>query len=137
MGAVGDGYVSNSLELETNGVKSLFVHHGASAGVGGTEGNAGRNLLRNVQLEALKDGTRPPDIIYTGHVHVPNYTTLSYRKRGFEYGVMHYVITPSWQMKTRYAWQRAPVAVNRIGGVIHEIKADGLVTIPRFVVMET
>lgn len=49
--------------------------------------------------------------------------------------IIHGVILPSWQQKTRYAWQAAPVARNKIGGVYQEIKADGTICNPVFSVM--
>lgn len=139
MNAVMDGeyYFHDLLKLETNGVMSWFVHHGPGAGVGPNEGNALRNWLRNIYFDALKDGLRPPDIVYSGHTHTPNWQPYAYRTSGFIWRSMHGIILPSWQMKTAYAWQKAPVNKNRIGGVIHEIKADGTVTIPRFSVMES
>ena len=133
----GDFYSWDYLSLNTNGAYSLFVHHGGGVSAGANEGNAQKNTLRNMQIEAMKDGTRPPDIVYSGHVHTPTYQTHTYRANGFDYRTMHYVITPSWQMKTRYAWMKAPINKNRIGGVIHEIKADGTITIPKFIVMTT
>jgi hypothetical protein len=132
----GDNYVHNKLALETNGVLSWFVHHGPGAGVGANEGNALRNWMRGIYYDCLKDGSRVPDIIYSGHVHNPTYTPLGIRLRCFEFKNMHAVILPSWQNKTAYAWQKAPVQKNKIGGVIHEIKSDGTICIPVFSVSE-
>lgn len=75
----GDFFVHDFLQLETNGMISWFVHHGKSAGEGANEGNAFKNWMRNIQVDAMKDGRRPPDIIFTGHVHVPTYSAHSYR----------------------------------------------------------
>lgn len=132
----GEFYVWDFLELEVNGVVSWFVHHGPNAGAGPNEGNSLRNWLKNIYYDAIKDGTKIPDIIYTGHVHNPTYQPFGYRVNGMEFKNMHGVILPSWQLKTAYAWMRAPVSKNKIGGVYHEIKADGTITIPRFSVME-
>lgn len=132
----GDFYSWDFLQLESNGALSWFVHHGPSAGAGPNEGNQARNWLRNIYFDALKDGRRIPDIIYTGHVHVPTYSTYIYRKQ-MNFGVLHGIITPSWQMKTTYAWMKAPVSKNKIGGVVQEIKADGTISVPRFSIMES
>lgn len=138
LNAVPDGNFAawNFLELNTNGVKSWFTHHGGAVAMGANEGNSQKNALRNIQIEAMKDGRIPPTVFYSGHVHTPTYQTHTYRVNGYEYRTMHYIITPSWQTKTRYAWMKAPIHKNKVGGVIHEIKADGLVTIPRFLVMD-
>ncbi len=126
--------VSDFLRLDTNGVVSWFVHHGKGAGMGDSEGNAIRNWLKAIRNEAMKDNTETPDIIYTGHVHQPTYSTYTYRN-SMQFRNMHGIVLPSWQLKTRYAWKVAPVSKNRIGGVLHEIKADGTITVPQFSVM--
>lgn len=133
MNAVPDGdyFVHDVLELETNGVLCWWAHHGPARGAGPNEGNAVRNWLRNVYYDALNDKRRPPDIVYTGHVHDPTYSSFIYRER-MNFKALHGVILPSWQHKTAYAYKKSPVSLNKIGGVWHEIKADGTVTIPRF-----
>lgn len=136
MNAVPDGefYVWDFLPLVTNGVLSWFVHHGPGAGDGPNEGNAVRNWLRNIQINAGKDEDSVPDIVYTGHVHNPTYSTFVWRNK-MNFKSMHGIITPSWQAKTSYAWMKAPVSKNKIGGVIQEIKADGTICVPQFSVM--
>lgn len=137
MNAVMDGefYFYDLLKLETNGIMSWFVHHGPGRGEGANEGNSVRNWLRNIYMECQKDGKRIPDILYTGHVHYPTYSTYVYRER-MNFRAMHGVILPSWQAKTSFGYMKAPVQANQIGGVLHEIKADATVTIPRFCVRE-
>jgi hypothetical protein len=112
------------------------VHHGPSRGKGANEGNPVINWLKNIYYDALKDGSQTPDIIYTGHVHDPTYASWAWRGQNFTWHQMHGVILPSWQMKTTYAWMKAPVSKNRIGGVYQEIKADGTIAIPKFCVMD-
>jgi len=129
-------YVWDFLPLETNGVLSWFVHHGPGRGAGANEGNTMRNWLRNICLESMKDNHRVPDILYTGHVHEPTYSSYVWREQ-MNFKTMHGIILPSWQMKTAYSWMVAPVNKNKIGGVYHEIKADGTIAIPKFSVMES
>ena len=132
----GEFYAWEFLALITNGALSWFVHHGPRPGQGANETNGLHNWLKGIYYDALKDRRSIPDIVYTGHVHQPTYAPFGYRI-GMEFHNMHGVILPSWQMKTSFAWQKAPVSKNKIGGVIHEIKADGTVTIPKFSIMET
>ena len=132
----GDFYSWNSLKLESNGIQSWFTHHGPAAGSGANEGNSMRNWLRGIYFDALKDGTRIPDIIYSGHVHNPTYSVFSHRQ-GMVFRNMHGIITPSWQLKTTYAWMKAPVSKNKIGGVYQTIKADGTISVPSFCIMVT
>jgi hypothetical protein len=132
----GDFHAYEFLELNTNGVLSWFVHHGPNKGGGANEGNTVRNWLKEIYFDALKDERRVPDIIYTGHVHAPTYSSYVYRKQ-MDFKTMHGIICPSWQMKTAYAYMKVPVGANKIGGVIHEIKADGTITVPKFSVLMT
>ncbi len=132
----GDFYAWNILKLNSNGVVSWFVHHGPTRGKGSNEGNSMRNWLKDIYNEAVKDGTPIPDIVYTGHVHDPTYSSYIHRNK-MEFRTIHGIILPSWQMKTDYGYQVAAVSKNKIGGVYHEIKADGTICIPKFSVMET
>ena len=127
----GDWWVYDALELEVNGVLVNWVHHGPRKGEGANEGNAVRNWLRNIYYDANKDGYKSPQIVYTGHVHDPTYSTYVYRNR-MVFETMHGIVLPSWQGKTAYAWKAAPMSRNKVGGVYQEIKADGTVCIPRF-----
>lgn len=139
MNAVPEGefYVWNLLDLTTNGTRSWFVHHGKGRGDGANEGNAVRNWLRSIHFDALKDKHSTPDVIYTGHVHDPTYSNYVYRDK-MVFKMLHGIILPSWQAKTSYAYMRAPISRNKIGGVYHEISAAGkLVMPPEFSIMET
>ena len=132
----GEYYVHDLLKLKTNGAVSWYVHHGPSAGKGANEGNPMRNWLKNIYYDALKDNTEIPDIVHTAHVHTPDYQPIGIRLNGYVYKIMHGIISPSWQKKTRYAHMVAPVQRNRIGGVYQEIKSDGTICIPKFCVMD-
>ena len=123
------------LKMKTNGAMSWFTHHGPAAGKGANEGNSVRNWLKNIHVDALRDEGKAPDIVYTGHVHKPIYSVYSARGRDYQYQNIHGIILPSWQGKTRYAWKVAAMESNMIGGVIHEIKADGVIAAPEFIVM--
>lgn len=138
LNAVMDGsfHVHNLLKLSVNNLSVWFVHHGPRLGMGANEGNGLRNWLRTIYIDCIKDGQKQPDIIYTGHVHQPGYAVFETREK-MTYKLMHAIITPSWQMKTRYAHMAAPVAKNKIGGVFQAITADGLIGTPVFSVMET
>jgi hypothetical protein len=132
----GDFYAWDFLELEINGTVSWFVHHGPGRGEGPNEGNAMRNWLRCIQQEAVKDDRKIPDVVWTGHVHYPTYSSYVWRDK-MNFKTVHGIITPSWQLKTSYGWMRAAVQTGKIGGVSLEIKADGTICIPKFSVMES
>lgn len=131
-----DLYMHNHLELVVNGRPIWFVHHGPPAGKGANEGNAVRNWLRDIYWDAKKDNNQPPAMVFTGHVHTPTYSAYIANDKGV-YFLMHGIICPSFQAKTRYAHMAAPVARNKIGAVWCELKADGEIKTPIFSLMET
>ncbi len=132
----GDFYVHDLLKLQINGQEVWYVHHGPRLGMGANEGNALRNWLKAIYFDCIKDGQKHPDIVFTGHVHQPGYAPYETREK-MVYKLMHGIITPSWQMKTRYAHMAAPVAKNKIGGVYQLITAGGMIGTPVFSVLET
>jgi hypothetical protein len=113
-----------------------FLHHGKGRGKGASEGNALRNWLRDVHIDCEKVGKRTPDLIVSGHVHTPTYANYVYRK-GSSFRMIHGVICPSWQSKTRFAWKVAPVDLNEVGSTFIEIKADGEIRLPHFELLDT
>lgn len=116
--------VYDFLPLEVNGRLLWFLHHGGNAGKGHTEGDALRNWLKRIYWQCVKDKRRVPDVIISGHVHTPAYSTYVQ-----DYHTLHGIILPSWQSKTRYAYMVAPTDVNKVGMQTLEIKADGVIVI--------
>jgi hypothetical protein len=129
-------YATDHLCLTVNGRELWFVHQGKNAGAGANEGNALRNWLRDIYFDALKAETRPPDVIYSGHFHQPTYQTYV-ANSNMTFKMVHGIVAPSWQLKTRFAYKVAAVARNRIGGVTQVVTTDGDIRIPKFCVCET
>jgi hypothetical protein len=130
-------YVNEVLELDINGLRHLFLHHGKARGAGTNEGNALRNYLRDTRDDREKDGLSRIDVLWSGHTHGHTYATHIKRVTGGNYHVFHGVICPSLQAKTRYAYGKVPAAVNSVGGVFVKVTADGTLGLPRFVVQAT
>lgn len=130
-------WVSDVLTLPINGVVNVFAHHGKDRGNGDNEGNALRNFLRDIRRNREKDGLHRIDVLWSGHTHGHTYTTHIARERDGNFDVMHGVILPSWQSKTRYAYGKVPLVVNSVGGAYVKIGADGSFGTPRFVVQTT
>jgi predicted phosphodiesterase len=128
-------HIFDKLELTINGVEIWAAHHGPSRGSGPNAGNTLRNWLRNIHYECLSDGLQMPDMIVTGHTHTPCYQCYI-QDWGDGYHILHGIICPSWQSKTRYAFRKAPVQLNRIGLVSFEITASGNIIPPKFMVMK-
>jgi hypothetical protein len=130
-------FVNEILSLNINGLMNVFAHHGKNRGAGGNEGNALRNFLRDVRFDREKDGLPQIDILWSGHTHGHTWANHVARKRDGNFHVMHGVICPSFQAKTRYALAKVPMAVNSVGGVFAKIGVDGTFSNPRFVVQTT
>lgn len=128
--------VFDFLELEINGRLLWFLHHGKSKGRGPNDGNSLRNWLRDVYFDCQKAGTRPPDVLISGHTHTPVYNVYVISNKD-GYHMMHGLVCPSWQAKTRYAWKQAPTEINEVGAVFLEIRADGEIRLPVLLKMET
>ena len=130
-------HVHEILTLNINGLAHMFLHHGKARGRGVNEGNALRNYLRDTRAERAKDGLSRLDVMWSGHTHGHMYESHVDRLPGGEYHILHGIICPSWQAKTRYAYGKVPSAVNSVGGVFVKIGADGTFGLPRFVVQVT
>jgi hypothetical protein len=126
----------DQLELEVNGKMLWIAHHGKKKGAGANEGNALRNFLRDQYLDCKKIDRRPPNILISGHVHTAAWNMYVAREKA-GYHVVHGIICPSWQAKTRFVYKAAPMEVNEIGAVFLEIAADGQIGTPHFELMET
>ena len=131
MMAVPNGPVNawDELRLNINGRRIWFVHHGPSAGRGANQGNALRNWLRDLFLECVQENQSPPDFVITGHTHKPYYTPYVGRLNG-QYHLVHGMICPSWQSKTRYAYKAAPLETNKIGMQWFEVTKHGAILPP-------
>ncbi len=130
------GRVFDHLSLNINGRTIWFAHHGKGRGTGANEGNGLIILLRNIYFDNLKLGLASPDMIITGHTHTPAYSVFTVRERE-NFRMMHAIIAPSWQRKTRYGYKAAPVEVNEIGAVTFDISRSGEISQPKFILMQT
>jgi hypothetical protein len=127
----GEKYAFDFLPLSVNNKILWFAHHGGRAGKGANKGNALRNNLKHVYFDCLNEKQMPPDMLITGHSHDPFYETYN-QWLGDDIHVLHGIILPSWQKKTRFAYRVAPVQVNKIGMAYFEITAEGEIHKPRF-----
>lgn len=110
----------HELKINVNGREIWYTHHGARPGAGANEGNAIRNWLRDRYWEMKREGRRPPDVIYMSHYHKTVYNTYV-----DDYHVIHGVVLPSWQIKTRFALRTSPFQRNDIGMTFAEITSSG------------
>jgi hypothetical protein len=114
------------LPLEINGKLSWFLHQGAGPGKGANIGNSLVAWMRNKYFELLEAGQRIPDLIVSGHYHVPVYTTFTRN-----YKTMHGVICPSMQLKTRFGYKVAAAERENTGVTTIDIPANGEIKVNR------
>lgn len=129
-------HIFDFLELEINGRLLWLLHHGKGRGRGAAEGNSLRNWLRDVYFDCVKTNRRPPDMVISGHTHTPTWNVYVV-SNGNGFHMMHGIVCPSFQSKTRFAYKVAPVEKNEVGAVFLEIKADGEIKTPVILRMET
>jgi len=115
-------YCANFLEMHLNGVKVWLYHQGVAAGNYPTRGEALMRQLKKIWYQCKMRGETPPDLVITAHTHDPVYSVYSQ-----DWHTIHGVILPSWQEKTRYANDKLPVAINKIGMQAIQISEDGII----------
>ena len=131
----GNVHAWDELQLIVNGKHIWFAHQGTSAGRGANQGNALRNWLKDIFTECVQEGNTPPDFIVTGHSHKPYYTPYCGRLNG-DYHLVHGMICPSWQSKTRFGYKVAALQKNKIGMQWFTVTKDGHITQPKEMVMK-
>lgn len=113
--------VSDFLQVEINNRLIWCLHQGAGVGKGINKGNSLRNWMKNKYVERLEQGLRVPDIVMSGHYHDPWYEPLARDGKI----VMHGLILPPWQLKTRFGYRVAAAEVEKVGISAIDIKEDG------------
>jgi hypothetical protein len=109
--------------LEVGGVSIDYAHHGP--GPGGREwlrGNEARFYLRNIMMQEIGRGAKPPRLVLRGHVHTYTKETLEWA--GYESTL---IISPSFCLLGDYARQamRSPHLIGN-GLVVVEIRDGNL-----------
>lgn len=131
-----DLYVYDHLEMVLNDKTIWFAHHGPKKGKGANEGGPIYNWLKTIYFDAKKHQRPVPDLTVTGHVHTAAYSVYVPRE-GNQWKMMHGIICPSFQQKTRFGYKVAAVDVNEIGAVFVNISADGHIGMPEFILADT
>lgn len=118
-------YTSDFLELHLNGVKTWAYHHGLSAGDYPNKGNALHNQLKRIYYKCQAERITPPGLVLSAHTHDPWKDVFS-----SDWFDMTGIILPSWQDKTRYANDKMPLAINKIGMQLITIDDNGNINAP-------
>lgn len=124
LGAVPDScgnYARMELRKDLDGSLIHFLHHVGTVSSNAYEASAVGKELAETFTEAGRWGTRPPDMIVRSHRH--RYIQIHLPTKNGR-GIA--VVTPSWQLKTPFAYRIAGARVStpQIGGIIIR-KTDG------------
>jgi len=114
----------DELKLNQYGKKIQFTHQWTSAGNGANEGNPVINGLRAMYYNSLKEGWQMSDLTIGSHYHKATMGSYSQNWKTY-YGM----ITPSFQMKTRFGQKVSAFQRNDIGLGLFEVAPNGLLTI--------
>ena len=114
----------DELKLKQFGNDIWFVHQWKGAGDGTNEGNSVSNGLKAMYYNSLKEGWKMPRVVIGSHYHKATMGSWSQNWQTF-YGM----ITPSFQMKTRFGQKVSAFQRNDIGVGLIEVAADGLLAI--------
>lgn len=125
------GSFFDELKLTQNGRKIWFVHQWGSAGNGHSEGDSLRNSIKSVYYNSLKEKYVMPDVIISSHYHKA--TMASYSQN---YKTYYGIITPSFQLKTRFSQKVSAFSRNDIGVSLIEISSSGLIGIHEPILMK-
>ncbi len=120
----------DELKLNQYGKNLWFVHQWKGAGDGVNEGNAVHNGLRTMYYNSLEEKWDMPDVVVASHFHKSVMDTFSKKWKTY-YGM----ITPSFQMKTRFGQKVSAFQRNDIGLGLIEV-GENFLTIHKPLLME-
>lgn len=112
----------DELKIKQNGLQIWMTHQWSTVGKGHNEGNALYNDLKVLYYDCLKEKIRMPDITIGSHFHKAGLGSFSQGWKTY-YGL----VTPSLQMKTRYAQKVTAFQRNDVGFLEFDINANGAV----------
>ena len=129
-----DGYGAtfhDELKLTQYGRKIWYVHQWAGAGKGHNEGNGLSNAIKALYFDSLKEKREMPDLVISSHYHKAIMASYSQ-----DWETYHAMITPSFQMKTRFGQKVSAFQRNDIGIGLAEVSTNGLMKIHRPLLMQ-
>lgn len=111
----------DELKLTQYNKKIWFAHQWRGTGDGANEGNAINAGLKSMFYNSLKEGWEMPDLTIGSHYHKSAMGSYSQNWKTY-YGM----ITPSFQMKTRFGQKVSAFQRNDIGVGLFEVAENGL-----------
>jgi len=120
------------MPMDINGSRFWFLHQGATAGKGITEGNALHNWMKNQYFTCLEDKRVIPDCVISGHYHKNVYDTFTRKDR-----TMHGIILPPLQLKTRFGYRVAAAELDSVGIRTIDINPIGEIKVNKAMIIQS
>lgn len=111
----------DELKLNQYGRNIWFVHEWSRTGDGQNEGSPITNKLKSMYFNSIKEGWKMPDYTVGSHYHKAVMASFTIDWQTF-YGM----ITPSFQMKTRFGQKVSAFQRNDIGMGLIEVAPEGM-----------
>ena len=121
----------DELKLNQFGKDIWLVHQWKGSGDGQNEGNSVVGGLRAMYFNSLKEGWKMPDVTIGSHHHKSTLGAYSQNWKTY-YGM----ITPSFQLKTRFGHKVSAFQRNDIGVGLVEVAENGLLNIHKPLLMK-
>lgn len=106
----GGNYSWWHLEVESNGVRMDFAHHGRMGQRPWTKMGGVSTLAAEIMLSCVEHESPIPDLVLRSHYHRWADSDENYRTRVIQ--------LPGWQLSTGYVYRIAPRSIPSIGGLI-------------------
>jgi hypothetical protein len=124
------GDLFDFLPLEINGKLFWFLHQGAGVGRGVNMGDSLRLWMKNKYWTLLEEKLPLPDMVISGHYHVPVYNEYIRPRH-----TMRGMVCPSFQLPTRFVYKVAAGELSKCGLATINISAAGAITANPFMIM--
>lgn len=121
---VDGNYTNYHLRLNVSGLIFDICHEGPNVGSRAwNRENQLRLYAKSIVMTEMLNGRKPPDVILRAHVHKKAHVSVE-----VEGHVCEAFITPSWQLKTEYAYKVANAEhISDIGGLVLRISGGKVV----------
>ena len=117
-------------KLNQYGRNIWFVHQWKSVGNGANEGNSIVAGLKAIAYDSLVANTIMPDLVIASHYHKTALAAYTH-----DWITSYGIITPSFQMKTRFGQKVSAFQRNDIGLITFSVTPEGLIGIDRPMLM--
>lgn len=104
------------MQVEANGILIDFAHHGRIGGKPWNRTSPLYNLVAEIVMEGMKNGTNIPDLVLRSHCHTFADTVDALPVRVIQ--------TPCWQLNTAYSYRMGFVNKPDIGGLVILVNDD-------------